>query len=208
MNEHHVCSDAAFLSSLDGFELIPHIVRALAQGPPVPIEEIAVAAGLPSADVERLLRSQPGTEWDDEARLVGFGLTPTPTEHRFTVAGKTLYTWCATDTLFFTAILGRATLVESTCPASGEIVKIELNPDAVVSVTPKETVVSQLLHGELLADVRAQVCDHGHFFASPAAASTWTVEHPDGEVLSVTDAFEHGRLACTELGWIPEVTKR
>jgi hypothetical protein len=32
MSDHHACSDAAFLSSLDGFELIPHIVRALAQG--------------------------------------------------------------------------------------------------------------------------------------------------------------------------------
>jgi hypothetical protein len=89
MSDHHACGDAAFLSSLDGFEVIPHIVRALAQGGPVATKEIAASANLPEADVLRLLRPQPGTEWDDDGRLVGFGLTPRPTEHRFTVGGQT-----------------------------------------------------------------------------------------------------------------------
>jgi len=163
---------------LDGFELIPHIVRAVVQGEPVALQKIAAAANLPTAEAERLLRSQPGTEWDDDGRLVGFGLTSRPTDHRFSVEGKTLYTWCATDTLFFTVILGRSTVVESTCPATGQLIRIELDPDAVISIEPKNAVVSQRHHGELVADVRAQVCDHGHFFASSAAASTWMAEHP------------------------------
>ncbi|MGH2719099.1 MAG: organomercurial lyase MerB [Actinomycetota bacterium] len=210
MPDHHVCSDAAFLSTLEGFELVPHIVRALAlaRGRPVTTEEIAASADRPAANVERLLRSQPGTEWDGEGRLIGFGLTPSPTAHRFLVDETTLYTWCATDTLSFTVILGRPARVESTCPATGAAIRIELDADAVVSVTPKEAVVSQRHHGELLSDVRGQVCDHGHFFASPDAASSWEAEHPEGEVLSVTVAFDRSRSACEELGWIPERTAR
>jgi alkylmercury lyase len=78
----------------------------------------------------------------------------------------------------------------------------ELIPDAVLSVTPADAVVSQRHHGELLGDVRAEVCDHGHFFASPAAASGWTAEHPDGAVLAVRRAFGNARAACAELGWL------
>lgn len=208
MNDHHVCSDAAFLSSLEGFELVPNIVRALAHGRPVATEEIAASAHLPNADVDRLLRSQSGTEWDEDGRLVGFGLTPRPTEHRFIVGDKTLYTWCATDTLFFTVILGASTIVESTCPSTGELIRIELTPDAIVSVTPKEAVVSQRHHDELLPDIRSDICDHGHFFSSPIAAKTWAAEHPEGEVLSVADAFDHGRAACAELGWLGQSASR
>lgn len=92
MSDHHVCSDAAFLFSLDGFELIPRIVRVLAEGEPVAVEEITASADLPVAEAERLLRSKPSTEWDDNGRLVGFGLTSRPTDHRFSVEGKSLYT--------------------------------------------------------------------------------------------------------------------
>lgn len=208
MTDHHACSDAGFLSSLEGYELIPRLVRALATGHPVRVEEIAASANLPIDDVERLFRSQPGTEWDEAGRLVGFGLTSRPTAHRFKVDAKTLYTWCATDTLFFTVILGTPTLIESTCPATGQAIRIELDPHAVVSVTPAEAVVSQRHHGKPLSDVRSQVCDHGHYFASLAAASAWSVAHPEGEVLSVAEAFDHCREACQELGWLPESSSR
>lgn len=208
MTEHHACSDAAFLASLEGYELIPHLVRALAQGRPVEAQEVAESANLPVDGVERLLRSQPGTEWDEAGRLVGFGLTSHPTAHRFDVDAETLYTWCATDTLLFTVILEKPSVIESTCPATGQAIRIELEPHGVVSATPEGAVVSQRHHGELLSDVRFQVCDHGHFFASPAAATTWAAEHPEGDVLSVAAAFDHCREACEELGWLPQSSSR
>jgi alkylmercury lyase len=105
-------------------------------------------------------------------------------------------------------ILGDSTVAESTCPATGERIRIGLTPDAVVSVTPKDAVVSQRHHDEVLADVRAQVCDHGHFFSSPVAAETWAAEHPAGEVVSVAEAFDHGRAECAKLGWIGKVKSR
>ena len=203
MGDHHVCSDAGYLPNRDDSELIPHLVRALARGRPVSVEEVAASAGRPVVRVERLVGSQVGTDWDEEGRLVGFGLTLRPTAHHFTIEGETLYTLCATDTLMFTLILGCSTTVQSPCPATGEIVTLELDPGAVVSSIPEEAVVSQRRHGDRLADVRGEVCDHGHFFASPEAAGTWLAEHPDGEVLRIAEAFDRCRSACEMLGWIP-----
>ena len=209
MTENTSSSDAAFISSLEGFELLPHILRLVARGEPVSLTELAASANESQAEVERVLKSQAGTDWDEQGCLLGMGLTLRPTSHRLILAGKTLYAWCATDTLYVPMMLGEPAVVESMCPATSQRIRVELEPNAVVSAVPGEAVVSQRHRVELLADVRAQTCDHGHFFSSPTAASTWAAEHPEGEVLSVVDAFERCRVTCEELGWLaPEVTRR
>lgn len=203
MNEIHACSDAGFLSKVDGFDGIPDLIRLLAEGDPIDLAELADTPGHSAGDIERLVRAQPGTEWDDQSRLVGFGLTTQPTDHRFVVGGRTLYTWCSTDTLLFTVIIGSESVAESTCPATGARIRLELAPEGAASVTPAETVVSQRYNDELVANLRSDVCDHGHFFASAAAAADWLAAFPDGRVLSVADAFERCRASCEELGWTP-----
>ncbi|MGH9122421.1 MAG: organomercurial lyase, partial [Acidimicrobiales bacterium] len=190
MTERASCSDAAFISSVEGFDAFPHIVRLIARGQPVDIDELASLVRRSPAEVERSLRAQSGTEWDADGHLVGFGLSLGPTEHRFTVAGRTLHTWCATDTLLFTIILGAATVAESMCPTTDQPIRVDLSPDAPVSVAPPEAVVSQRHGRELAGGLRTEVCDHGHFYASAAAAGSWAAAHPEGEVLSVADAFD------------------
>ncbi|MGH9106149.1 MAG: organomercurial lyase MerB [Acidimicrobiales bacterium] len=201
MTERPSSSDATFFQSFEGFELIPTIVRLIAEGNPVSVGQIASAANSTVKYVERVLRSEVGTEWDDDGRLVGLGLTLRPTAHHFTTGGRDLYTWCATDTLLFATILDTSEVIESTCPATGQPIRIELEPSTLVSVSPVDAVVSQRHCAELVDDLRAQVCDHGHFFASSASAESWLAEHPDGEVLSVGAAFERCQATCSELGW-------
>lgn len=208
MSEHASCSDAAFISSVEGFDAFPHIVRLIARGQPVDIDELASPVQRSPNEVERSLRAQSGTEWDADERLVGFGLSLRPTEHRFTVASRTLYTWCVTDTLLFTIILGKATVAESTCPTTHQPIRVDLSPDALVSVAPPDAVVSQRDAGELVGELRAEICDHGHFYASATAAGSWASAHPEGEVLSIADAFNRCQATCEELGWLPEVTNR
>lgn len=202
MTERYVCNDAAFISSFEGFRAIPQLLRLLAHGEPIDLRELADTGGQPGADLERILRGQPGTEWDGDGRLVGFGLTPRPTDYRFLVGGKTLYTWCASDTLFFTVILDEDTVAESTCPATGVPIRLEITPGGVRSVSPPEAVVSQRHRQDLVGNLRFDVCDHGHFFASAAAAGSWVAEHPDGQVLTIAEAFEECRASCAELGWL------
>lgn len=209
MSGPHCCNDAVFLSSVDGFSAIPQLIRLLARGERVDLNELADTAGQSGADLAEVVRAQPGTEWDGDGRLVGFGLTPRPTAYRFLIRGKTLYTWCASDTLFFTVILGEDTVAESTCPAAGVPVRLEITPKGVTSVTPPGAVVSQRHRDELVGNLRSDVCDHGHFFASAAAAGGWAAEHPDGAVLSIADAFAGCRASCEELGWVgPGATAR
>lgn len=202
MGDGHACSDAELIASFEGFELFPHVVRLLARGEPVDVEELAELAGWPVGDVEAVGRSQAGTEWDHDGRLVGFGLTLRPTAHRFTVSGRTLYTWCAADTLMFTMILGEQAVAESTCPVTGEPVRIGLSPESLLSVSPPGAVITERHGVDPVADLRGEVCDHGLFFAFPAAASGWAAEHPDGDVLAVAEAFDRARSACEALGWL------
>ncbi len=190
-----------FISRFDGFGLVPHVVRLLALGRPVEPRQVAEAAGLPVGQVEGFLRAQPGTDWDDDGRIAGFGLTLHPTPHRFVVDDRVLYTWCATDTLMFPAVLGRGAVVESTCPVTSRPIRLEVTPEAVVAVEPPTTVVSQVHPAEAVEDIRGVVCRHGHFFSSPQAASDWAAEHPEGQLLSVNDAFDSARAASEALGW-------
>ena len=200
--EPHACNDAAFLSSVDGIAAFPHLLRLLARGEPVDLGELVAVAGEAGADLGRVVAAQPGPEWDSDGRLVGFGLTQIPTGYRFLVDGKTLYTWCASDTLFFTVILGRPTVAESTCPATGEPIRAELTPEAVLSVTPASAVVSELHRQGLAGNLRSDICDQGHFFASTEAAAGWLSAHPDGQVRRIADAFAECRAACEQLGWL------
>lgn len=209
MTEPYVCNDAAFISSFEGYRALPQLLRLIAQGEAVDVPKLTDLDGQSGADLHHILRAQPGTEWDDQGRLVGFGLTPRPTPYRFLVGGRTLYTWCASDTLFFTVMLGAETVAESTCPATGVPIRLEITPDGVRSVTPPDAVVSQRHRDDLVGNLRSDVRDHGHFFASAAAAQGWLAEHPDGRMLSIADAFDECRASCEELGWVaPQVERR
>ncbi|MGH2862055.1 MAG: organomercurial lyase [Solirubrobacteraceae bacterium] len=135
MNDELLCGDIpTFVSELPGYEVIPYLVCMIAKGAPVSIQELADVASLPVGDVERMLRAQPGTDWDEDGRLAGFGLTLRRTGHRYTVAGRVLYTFCATDALLFTHLLGEAAVADSVCPATSTPVRIELTPSAIVTV--------------------------------------------------------------------------
>jgi alkylmercury lyase len=191
----------SLIGRVSGLELAPHAVRLLAEGEPVEIERLAAASGWPPDAVQAALDEQTSAERDDRARLVGLALTLRPTRHRFTVDGRALYAWCASDTLMFPAILGRPGVVESTCPHTGRPICIELTPEGVERLDPPDAVVSAVRPAGTLADVRTTTCAHGHFFSSPAAAGGWAHQHPDGYIHTVEDAFRLDREVITRLGW-------
>jgi alkylmercury lyase len=101
----------------------------------------------------------------------------------------------------FPVILGRPGLVESTCPQTGEAIRIELTSDTVEQIDPADAVVSALRPTGRLADVRSAICQPWHCFSSTAAATRWSDEHPDGEIHSVADGFRLDRQVVEQLGW-------
>ena len=78
---------------------------------------------------------------------------------------------------------------------------MELAPEKVERLDPPEAVMSAVRPTGKLADVRADTCDHGHFFASADASADWVREHPDGYVHPVKEAFRLDREVITRLGW-------
>jgi alkylmercury lyase len=98
-------------------------------------------------------------------------------------------------------ILGRPAVVESTCPQTGQPIRIELTPDRVERVDPPDAVMTAVRPGGQLTDVRSATCNHGHFFSSLAATAAWTDAHPDGHILPVEEAFRLDRQVIEQLGW-------
>jgi alkylmercury lyase len=201
MSTNYVEQTTALIGRVEGQELLPHAIRLLSDGEPVALERLAAAVGWSLQDVEAALAAQTSTERDDHGRLIGLGLTLRPTTHRFTVGGRTLYAWCASDTLMLPVVLGRPAQVESTCPQTSQPIRIELTPDGVARVDPPGAVVSAVRPPGQMTDVRADTCDHGHFFSSLAATAAWADAHPNGHIHPVEEAFRLDRQVIKQLGW-------
>ncbi|MGH8946219.1 MAG: organomercurial lyase [Acidimicrobiia bacterium] len=182
----------------EGKRIAVQAYHLLAHGEPVSPAEIAEAAGVPRERVEERLRSWPLVLWDDQDRVVGFfGLQVHHIEptHSIEVEGRTVYGWCAWDTLFITEILGNETHVESTDPHSGASIRLTVTPEGVTEVQPPEAVVSLLLpDGGLGADAIQRFCHRIYFFASPQSAQQWMADRPGMFAVTVAEAFQLGQL--------------
>lgn len=173
------------------------LYRLLANGKPVAPEEAAKAAGMPCEKVKEILNRWSGVFYDDDKNIIGYwGLAIQKMNHRFEVDGKTSYAWCAWDTLFIPAIIGKRAKVESICPLTKNTIQLTLTPDGVENVYPDDVAVSFLLPetGNELENIIASFCCHVHFFSSENAASEWVSQHPGTFVLSLDEAFKLGQL--------------
>lgn len=168
------------------------LLRLLVTGEPVADTDLAQATGRTVDEVRQALAELPDVEYDEPGRIVGYGLTHRPTQHRFTVDGRQLFTWCALDTLLFPAILGRPAEVESPCRTTGTPVRLTVQPDRITHVDPAGAVVS-LVTPEQVASVRTAFCHQVHFVADHQAAGPWLAEHPEATVLPVGEAFVLGQ---------------
>jgi len=178
------------------------IYRQLARGEAVSRAELARALEASTDTVEELL-ARPNlnslTYADKEGRIIGFGgLAVREMPHRFKVDGRTLYTWCAWDSLFIPVILGAEAEVESPVPGISALVRLRVAPDGVNRLQPRTAVMSLLLptaqtfQADALKAI-ASFCNYVFFFPNQDAAAAWTKSHPDTTFMSVSDAFELGR---------------
>ncbi|PZS27158.1 MAG: organomercurial lyase MerB [Pseudonocardiales bacterium] len=193
--------DAAFNattgSAVDLRALTQPLLKLLTAGQPVSAEQLAAATGRSVNQVADSLSGMPNIELDEQGRVVGMGITLNPTPHRFEVDGTDLFTWCALDTLIFPALIGRTAHVSSPCHATGEPIRLTVNPDGVCDVTPSTAVVSIVTPDDVSA-IRTSFCNEVHFFASTDAAETWLGAHPGATVLPIDDAFTLGQTMAAK----------
>jgi alkylmercury lyase len=169
------------------------LFRLLARGEPVEPTQLA-ETGISAVDVVQRLGRWRGLQ-TDEGRVVAFqGLSVVEAPHRLRVDGRTLYTWCAWDTLFLPELLASPAEIESACPTTGAKVTLHVGPDGPADLSPAEAVMSFIDSGESPAeDVVESFCRFVHFFASPEAAEQWTERHPGTFVMPIEDGYEIGR---------------
>jgi alkylmercury lyase len=183
------------------------LLRELARGEPVSAARLAEALGTPVGEAEVLLRSSalsPFVYMDADGRVVGFwGLSTVAMHHRFTVNDRTLWTWCAEDSLFLPELIDAPADVESRDPESGVSVRLRVVPDGIASVDPEGVCVSILRPdtAELSSAARvvATICHFIFFFASRESGERWVSKHPETVLLSIDEAFAFGKRLNTHL---------
>jgi alkylmercury lyase len=172
------------------------LYRLLAEGKPVSPERLARTLGLSESKVRVTLSRWPGVYYANTMAVVGFwGLALSEMPHRFKVDGKTLYTWCAWDSLFIPGILGKTARVESKDPVTKERISLTVGPEGVKNLGPTETVVSFLTpEGVFNSDVIQSFCHFVHFFGSHESGKRWTDQHKGTFLFSVDEAYKLGQL--------------
>jgi alkylmercury lyase len=187
---------ATALGDLDsaGQRLAIALYRLLAAGRPVAVADLAAAAGLPESEVAATLDRWPAVFTDSRGRVTGFwGLTITELApaHRYESGGRILYAWCAWDTLFLPARLGRAARVTSTCPVTGELIQLTVTPEGISGTSHPQAVVSFLRPGGPFdSGVIESFCHFVHFFASRQAGEQWAAGHPGTFLLTLGEAAD------------------
>ncbi len=177
------------------------VYSELAKGIPVSVEQLAGALHVEMQQARELLE-RPAIRVlayrDTHGRLLGFGgLATAPMHHMFLVGGRTLWTWCAWDSLFIPELLGHAARVESPDPETGQVIQLTVTPEGVDSANP-EVVVSFLLPDSSAFDTSAAnamvtFCHFVFFFASRKSGEQWTAKHPGTFLYSLDKAFELAR---------------
>ncbi len=182
------------LPSIDkkGQRVAIELYRLLAKGEPVAVETLADIVQLASDDIETILDQWYGVFRDDEKRITGFwGLALSETRYRFEVGGRTLHTWCAWDSLFIPEILQKSARVESTCPVTGDKIRLTVTPEGVHAVDPPGAVMSVVLpeRAKIEENVVRNFCHYVHFFSSAEAGSQWVSENDGTFIASMQEAF-------------------
>ncbi len=176
--------------------------RELAKGEAVSAEQFAEALGVAREKALKLLERDPLKSFiyrDEQERVLGFGgLAAAPMHHKFEVDDRTLWTWCAWDSLFIPEILGETARVETTVPETGETVQLVVSPEGIDSLEPETAVVSLLLPAsaqfeESAANVMATFCHFVFFFASRESGQQWTAKHEGTFLYPLEDAVKLAR---------------
>ena len=177
-------------------QLFDQLIRLLVQGQPVAPALLAARLHRDLDEVIEILRAHPELEYDEQGNLVGSGLTLVPTAHQLQVGQRTLFAWCAFDTLTYPVELRLSAQVTSRCPVTGSSIHLIVTPEQVLDLEPAEAQVSLVVDvaAGCRHNVREDVCNYGHFFASREAAFLWQAAHQEAVILSVEEAYQVGKL--------------
>lgn len=172
----------------------------LSAGLPATADAVARRVGLPETEVANQLARLPTARHDAGAVVAFLGLQLAPTVHRIRFAGPEVATWCAWDTLFLPALVGRTAAITSRCPVTGTAITLELDPvSGIADLAPATARLTFLAAPAPYAgNLVASFCRFVHFVADEHAADAFLAKAAgnDGErlvTLRLEDGLELGR---------------
>ncbi|GGO42956.1 MULTISPECIES: organomercurial lyase [Streptomyces] len=132
-------------------------------------------------------------ETDPDGNIIGAGVSLNEARpHSMELRGRTVYGWCAMDTLMFPLALDEAVShITSRCAATGEPVRATVTPSGVRDVHPATAAVT--LAPATGADIREVFCNRVNFYADEALANQVTGRDSDLAVCSTAEAWAVGR---------------
>lgn len=173
------------------------LFHLLTEGNPVEIRDLAESVDLPHSIVSEMIEKWSDVYYDDKQHIIGHGgLTFKPTKHKIMFDDHTLYTWCAWDTLFLPAILGKTLDIESQCPVDDSIVWVRVNQEGVQAIEPKEAMISFMLPSKecIQKDIQSNFCYYVNFFPSAKIGEQWVQQHSKTYLISIEEAFKIGQI--------------
>jgi len=185
-------NDMLSLLELDNWEFILKIHKELLKGVPLPKETYLNLINLPQEKADAILEKL--GELDKQGNVVAFsGLSLSPTDHRFVVNGKTLYTWCVVDAILFTEWLDVASQILSQDPIDKTPVELQIEGDYLLWTKPYPLYISWVDTIDT-CNIRGSLCNHVSFFGSETTANQWLKNNLGGKIVTVEDFFEPNKI--------------
>jgi alkylmercury lyase len=197
LEEQWRCAACRLATSPEEKRAAIRLLRQLAGGQPIDRVGLADALEVAPTETEAFLKKSQLDRmvyWDDEGRVAGFwGLSTIRTRHKLALEGRTLWTWCAEDSLFLPELLGETAEVESRDPESEERIHLTVSPQRIARAEPESVVLSmmRLDAADMTCAARliSSACHFIHFFVTRDSGERWIARHPGTMLLSLEEAF-------------------
>ena len=186
-----------FAQFLPQLKLTTALIKLTGMGEhPVAVEQLAAAIGRSPQETVALAQQWGRVRLADEH--IFFAPEDSPfARYHLQVGARALDTGgCAPD-IFWSVLAAEIPIqVDSTCPATGLPIRVELSPQGVERVEPPGAVVT-MLHPRAQViqemqnaeDADANVCSQQSFYSSAEAAAHWLASHPGGRIYPVVEFF-------------------
>lgn len=172
---------------IDNWEFILKIHHELIKGFPLSKYDYYKIAQLSNEKAGAILEKM--GEVDAEGNILAFaGLSIVPTNHKFEVNGKTLYTWCVVDAILFADWLDVCAHIISSDPVDHSSIELEIDGSRLLWTKPYPLFISWVETIDT-CDIRGSLCNHVSFFASEVTANQWLKNNDGGKILSIDDFF-------------------
>jgi len=166
----------------------------LAEGEPLPIDQLAAETGVEIDRLRELLVSV-RSQFDDEGRLVDlFGMTLERTPHRLEIGSNVVFSCCALWAHVIPTLINRSIVVHSTDPVSRELVQLSISPEGIECVEPVHAMATMAVANarDITADVCAAFCCQVKHFVSRENAELFASGSARRCVVTIGELHELG----------------